>query len=70
MSDTQEIRYLGEMQKLTIGKDDTLVITTEMRITGEQCEWIRRAVEKLNLGCHVLILDNGMKAGVLTKGTT
>lgn len=66
MSDP-EIRYLGDVQRLQLGPDDLLVLTTDQHLSSAALDRIRAAVESTIPGQRVVVLTGGMKLGVLSK---
>ncbi len=68
VADNDALRFVGDMQRLNLGRDDILVLSVDQHISYETAEKIRDQV-KLALGedRKVMILDAGMKAGVLAR---
>jgi hypothetical protein len=67
VNDNQEIRYLGDVQKLTLGEGDIVVISVDDYLSQEAAEHIKRHVSGLLDGRKVLVLGKGMKIGVLSE---
>lgn len=63
-----EIRYLGDVQRLKFGPDDVLVLTcAEREISTEMAEMLKVHIQRVLGDEHrVLVLTRGMKIGVLT----
>lgn len=60
-----EVRILGDLQRLALRAGDILVLTTPMRVSAEAAGHLREAVEKQIPGHKVIILSDGLKLGVL-----
>lgn len=61
-----EIRFVGDLQKLTIGPDDRFVLTLDGKLSCEmherlQASWARFAGDDVKL----LVLERGMKLGAI-----
>lgn len=61
-----EIRFLGDMERLTIGPDDKFVLTVDRPISREvhamiQASWAAFAGD----GVKLLVLDHQMKLGAI-----
>lgn len=61
-----EIRFLGDVQRLTLGPDDVLVISCDHPISVSVLEHIKTVVQDV-LGTErkVLVIDSTLKLGVL-----
>lgn len=66
MNDTA-IRFLGDMTKLTVGPDDLYVIQCDTILTNEQFERITERVSSIFGKGKVVVLDKGMRLGVMGK---
>jgi len=65
----EEIRYIGELQRLELKPGDRFVLTTDRPISHEQAERIKDVWHQF-VGPErheLLILDNGMKLGVISE---
>lgn len=66
MNDDHEIRYLGDVQRLTFNEGDTLVLTVNRPISEEIVARLREDLESVfGKDRKYLILGEGMKIGVL-----
>jgi hypothetical protein len=65
--DVTEIKYLGEVQRLNLQKEDVLVLSLAEIISDEVSERIKAKIEALVPGRKVLILSQGSKIGVIHK---
>lgn len=63
---SEEIRYLGDVRKLSLKDGDIVVIECEDRLNAVQRKNITEWVESV-VGNKVLVLDYGIKIGVLSK---
>lgn len=63
--DKREIRFLGDLQRLSPQPGDMFVITTEQRISQEQRHAIVATWASAMPGHKVLVLDGGLKIGVI-----
>lgn len=72
-SATEEIRYLGDLQRLELKPGDRFVLTVDRPISGEMAaklgEVWARFVGDDREDLKLLILDSGMKLGVLNWDT-
>lgn len=69
--DDPEIRYLGDVQRLTLSPDDVVVITTTFKVSDVVRAHIVREVKRaLKHDNEVLVLEEGMLIGVLGNGET
>lgn len=67
MTGSPEIRFLGDVQKLTLAPDDIVVLKTAIVVSGEQAEHLRQALKReLGEDRKVLILPAGLEIGVLS----
>jgi hypothetical protein len=67
MNDNPEIRYLGDVQKLSLNEGDILVLSSDQHLREETAERLRQHLEREIPGHKVLILGEGLKLGVLSK---
>ncbi len=67
MSEEEEIRYLGDVQKLSLEKGDVVVLSIPGTITQEVTDRLRNKLQDVLPGCRILILSEGMRLGVLHK---
>jgi hypothetical protein len=61
----EEIRYLGDVQRLTLAPGDIVVLNVDMVISAETADRLKARAEKQLPGHQVLILSGGVKLGVL-----
>jgi hypothetical protein len=66
----QQIRYIGEMQRLQPQPGDVFVLTCEQRIDSATAERIKAEISGLLGGAKVLVLDSGLKLGVVQQSQT
>lgn len=59
------IRFLGDMQRLQPKPGDVFVLTCEQRVDQATAERIRAMVSGTLNGAKVLVLDGGLKLGVV-----
>jgi len=62
-----QIRYLGDMQRLQPQTGDVFVLTCESRIDNDTAQHIKTMVSGALGGATVLVLDGGLKLGVVGK---
>lgn len=65
-----KIEYLGEVKKIQLNKNDTLVIMTEMSLSSEVVTNIRKELHKCfpdHPKEKILILTRGLKIGVISN---
>lgn len=62
---TDEIRFLGDLQRLELKDGDILVLTTPLHLPPESVRRLRASVEALIPGHKVVVLGDGLKLGVL-----
>lgn len=67
MNDNQEIRYLGDVQKLVLSEGDIIVVSVDYHLSDETAERFKNHVSEMLGGRKVLVLDNGAKIGVLSE---
>jgi hypothetical protein len=61
-----KIRFIGDLQHLTIGPDDRFVLTCEQRLSPETVKRIKAEWEKFaGDGVKLLVLDGGAKLGAI-----
>ena len=62
----ENIRYLGDVQRLTLGPNDIVVLTVGSRISTETAlrlkTWMQDAI---GTGNKVVVIDSDIKVGVL-----
>jgi hypothetical protein len=63
--DRDQIRYLGDVRRLVLAPSDIIVISIDAAVSAQSAENIKRHVEKAAPGHKCLVLDNGLKIGVL-----
>jgi hypothetical protein len=61
----EEIRFLGDMQRLRPEPGDVYVVSSERPLSMEQCNRIRQWWEKGMGDAKLLIVDCGLKLGVI-----
>jgi hypothetical protein len=59
------IRYLGDVQKLTLGPNDAVVLSVDEEISDSIAERLREMMQAKLPGRTVIVLGKGMKIGVL-----
>lgn len=69
-SNDPEIKFVGDMKRLVLRDGDVLVVSCEGRISDEIAERIKAAFQEKFSGKQVLVLDGGMKVGVVGKSLT
>ena len=64
---TDEIRFIGDLQKVTLGKDDVLVLQAETDFPPEVADRLRQQVQEAfpEYAKKVLVLCNGLKLDVV-----
>ena len=66
MSQEQEIRYLGDVQRLELAPNDVVVLMVERPITPEIAERLKEHLrDVLGNDRKYLVLSEGIKIGVL-----
>lgn len=65
MAEDVEVRFLGDVQRLTLKSDDVIVISTERSISSHVAEHIHELVALKFPGHKVLVLSDGLKIGVV-----
>lgn len=63
-----EIRYLGDLQRLQPQPGDVYVLTIERDLTAAQTEHVRARWESVMGEAKLLVLSGGMKLGVIAEG--
>lgn len=67
MAEQPEVRYLGDVQRLSLGTGDVVVLKTEIRLTAEMADRIRAYMQDiLGEDRKLLILCDGIEIGVLS----
>ena len=64
--DQQEIRYLGDLKKFTVNPSDIFVLSIDSYLSIEQKKHIGDAYKEMNLGNRLMVLDGGLKLGVIS----
>lgn len=66
VNDDHEIRYLGDVQRLTFNEGETLVLTVDQAISDDMARRLREQLEGVfGKDRKYLVLSEGMKIGVL-----
>ncbi len=60
-----EIRYLGDLQRLTIQPGDMFVLTLDFDIDEVTTDRIRAMAQNILGGAHVMVLAPGMQLGAV-----
>jgi hypothetical protein len=64
---TDEIRYLGDLQRLELKTGDKFVLTVDVPISVRVADMIRKQWEQFaGEGVPLLILQDGMKLGAIS----
>lgn len=63
--DTHEVRFIGDMQRISPQPGDVFVITTDAHISQAQRHALMSAWAIAMPGHKVLVMDGGMKIGVI-----
>lgn len=66
-TEPREIRFLGDMQRLQPNAGDVFVLTCESRLDHDTARRIKAMVSGALGGATVLVLDGGLKLGVVGK---
>lgn len=66
-SDTERIRYLGDVQRLCLKPGDVIVLQVPGVVSQEMARHLKELMEKTMPGHRCLILESGMKIGVMGK---
>lgn len=61
----QEIRYLGDVQRLTLSPGDIVVLKVKDRITQEMAKGIKDRLCDMLPANQIIVLDSGADIGVL-----
>lgn len=61
--ETNEIRFLGDLQRLRPEPGDVFVLTCEGRLSAESADHLRRYLAEALNGAKVLVLDSGLRIG-------
>jgi hypothetical protein len=67
MNDDPKIKYLGDVQRLSLQPSDWLVLSVDEAISSEMATRLRVQMEERFPGNRVLILGKGMTLGVVTR---
>lgn len=62
---TDEVRYLGDVQRLTLNDGDRVVLSVPGPISEDCAMRLREAAEHCLGGIQVLVLSDGIKLGVI-----
>jgi len=62
-----EIRYLGDLKKLTLGPNDIVVLSTEEDWSMELVDRTRETMNRFFPNNKLVILTGGVKVGILTE---
>lgn len=65
MSDEKEITYLGDVQRLCLKPGDIVVLSLDERLRDDDREHMRAVLEQKFPGNTVLVLDGGIKLGIV-----
>ena len=60
-----EIRYLSDVQRLRLEPGDVVVLTTEWKLSAVEVQRIAEKIGKVLPGHQVLVIDSGVKIGVM-----
>jgi hypothetical protein len=61
-----EIRFIGDLQRLTIGPDDRFVLTCEQRLSPGAMDRIQEAwIKFAGPDAKLLVLESGCKLGAI-----
>lgn len=63
-----EIRFIGDMQRLELKPGDSLVVKAMGIISRDTAERIESMLSKKFPGVPIVVLDAGLEIGVLGKG--
>lgn len=66
-STVETVRYLGDMQKLTFGPDDVLIMQSDEHIDSKVATQVRQLLEDKFPGHRVLVLSKGWRVGVIAE---
>lgn len=61
--DDREIRFLGDVQRLSLEPGDTLVFRTDQHLSDDQVAWMKEICHVM--GTKVLVVEGGLQLGVL-----
>lgn len=59
------IRFVGDMQRLSVNQDDIFVLMFEQRLNLEQRKDIKQYLKEILSGHKVIVLDGNAKIGVI-----
>lgn len=65
MSDEAEIRFMGDLQRLTYKPGDKFVLKCASAISRESVERLKHYFEQFMPGAQVLVLGDGIELGVV-----
>lgn len=66
MSD-QEIRYLGDVQRLSLHPGDVIVLKVTGKVSEEMGRHLKGTMENVMPGHKCLVLESGMEIGLIGK---
>ena len=67
MPDEPEIRYLGDVQRLTLAPEDIIVLKTTLPVHAEAAKRLREMVQsQFGENRKVLVLSDGLEIGLLS----
>ncbi|MDH6185495.1 hypothetical protein [Polaromonas sp. CG_23.6] len=64
------VTLVGELQRVTYQPGDTFVFMSPLRLSGDQCSFIKAMFSQVLPGCRVMVLDSGSRLGLLSKDET
>jgi hypothetical protein len=67
MVDNQEIRFLGDIQRISLKEGDALVISSPDKLSIDDCKAIRDFASIRFPKNEVIVLSGGLKIGVVGK---
>lgn len=62
-----EARFLGDVQRLVLNPGDRVVLMSEERLSMDAAEHLRAVLQERFPGHETVVLDKGLKLGVLGK---
>lgn len=62
----EQIRYLGDLQRLEVRPGDVFVLRPSGRLSPEQVQRLRERWDSLGLGGKLLVLECGFDLGVVS----
>lgn len=63
-----EIRFVGDLQRLELKPDDTLVLRSKVPVSFEMRETLEMILKEKFPGVTVLVLDSDLDIGAIGKG--